>query len=113
MQRVYKENKWGKVSKRTEPEWLLRLQKSRAWEIPEAEQSYSEAHQKDFWDHGNAMAEGQDLASTYVLHPCPRTGGPDFRMDWKDVMGWSVMEQRCDGVESRVLGQLSVEIKTY
>ena len=57
------------------------------------------------------MAEGQDLASTYVLHPCPRTGGPDFRMDWKDVMGWSVMEQRCDGVESRVLGQMSAEAR--
>ena len=48
--------------------------------------------------------EGQDLASTYVLHPCPRTGCPDFRMDWKGVMGRSVMEQgvmeqRCDGAE--------------
>ena len=27
--------------------------------------------------------------------------------------GAGVTEQRCDGVESRVLGQLSVEIKTY
>ena len=58
--------------------------------------------------------EGQDLASTYVLCPRPRTGCPDFGMDQKDVMGWSVMEQgvteqRCDGPESRVLGQMSAE----
>ena len=53
--------------------------------------------------------EGQDLASTYVLHPHPRTGCPDFGMDQKGVMGQSVMEQgvtewgvterRCDGME--------------
>ena len=65
--------------------------------------------------------EGQDLASTYVLHPCPRTGCPDFRMDWKGVMGRSVTEQgvteqgvterRCDGAESRVLGQMSAEAR--
>ena len=64
---------------------------------------------KDFQDHGNATVEGQDLASTYVLRPCPRTGCPDFRMDWKGVMGRSVTErgvteqgvteQRSDGVE--------------
>ena len=42
--------------------------------------------------------EGQDLASTYVLRPHPRTGCPDFRMDRKGVMGWSVMEWGCDGV---------------
>ena len=83
---------------------MLRLQKSRVWEIPETEQSYTEAHRKDFWDHGNATVEGQDLASTYVLHPCPRTGCPDFGMGWKGVMGQSVMEGRCDGAESRVLG---------
>ena len=98
---------------------MLRLQKSGVWEIPEAEQSYTEAHRKDFRDHGNATVEGQDLASTYVLHPCPRTGCPDFGMGWKGVMGRSVMEQgvmeqgvmeqgvmewRCDGAESRVLG---------
>ena len=58
--------------------------------------------------------EGQDLASTYVLCPCPRTGCPDFRMDRKGVMGrsvmeWGVMEQRYDGAESRVLGQMSAE----
>ena len=90
-------------------------------EIPEAEQSYTEARRKDFQDHGNATVEGQDLASTYVLHPRPRTGCPDFRMDWKGVMGWSVMEwgvmewgvmeQRCDGAESRVLGQMSAEAR--
>ena len=72
---------------------LLKLQKSRAWEIPEAEQSYTEGHRKDFQDHRNATVEGQDLTSTYVLHPCPRTGCPDFRMGWKGVMGQSVMEQ--------------------
>ena len=65
---------------------LLRLWKSGAWEIPEVEQSYTEACQKDFWDYGNAIVEGQDLAST-------RTGCPDFGMGWKNVMGWSVMEQ--------------------
>ena len=48
--------------------------------------------------------EGQDLASTYVLCPRPRTGCPDFGMDWKGVMGqsvteWGVTEQRCDGAE--------------
>ena len=48
--------------------------------------------------------EGQDLASTYVLRPRPRTGCPDFRMDQKGVMGRSVMEQgvteqRCDRAE--------------
>ena len=60
--------------------------------------------------------EGQDLTSTYVLCPCPRTGCPDFRMDQKGVMGWSVMErgvieQRCDGAESRVLCQMSAEAR--
>ena len=73
--------------------------------------------------------EGQDLASTYVLCPRPRTGCPDFGMDRKGVMGQSVMEQgvmergvkgvteqgvmerRCDGVESRVLGQMSAEAR--
>ena len=60
--------------------------------------------------------EGQDLASTYVLHPRPRTGCPDFGMDWKGVMGqsvmeWGVMERRCDGAESRVLGQMSAEAR--
>ena len=65
--------------------------------------------------------EGQDLASTYVLCPCPRTGCPDFGMDQKGVMGQSVMEQgvtergvmeqRCDGTESRVLGQMSAEAR--
>ena len=70
--------------------------------------------------------EGQDLASTYVLHPHPRTGCPDFGMDWKGVMGWSVTEwgvmeqgvtewgvteRRCDGAESRVLGQMSAEAR--
>ena len=100
-------------------QWLLWLWKSRAWEIPEAEQSYTEACQKDFRDHGNATVEGQDLASTYVLHPHLRIGCPDFKMGWKGVMGRSVMEQgvmeqgvmeqgvmewRCDGAESRVLG---------
>ena len=83
------------------------------WKILEAEQSYTEAHQKDFQDHGNATVEGQDLVSTYVLCPCPRTGCPDFGMGQKGVMGQSVMEQRCDRAESRVLGQMSVEIKTY
>ena len=72
---------------------MLRLQKSGVWEILEAEQSYTEACWKDFWDHRNATVEGQDLASTYVLHPRPRTGCPDFRMGQKGVMGWSVMEQ--------------------
>ena len=72
---------------------MLRLQKYGAWGIPEAEQSYTEAHWKDFWDHGNATVEGQDLASTYVLHPCPRTGCPDFRMGWKGVMEWGVKER--------------------
>ena len=61
--------------------------------------SYTEACWKDFRDHGNATVEGQDLASTYVLCPCPRTGCPDFGMDQKGVMGQSVMEQRCDGAE--------------
>ena len=56
------------------------------------EWSYTEEHWKDFWDHGNATVEGQDLASTYVLRPRPRTGCPDFRMGQKGVMGWSVME---------------------
>ena len=74
-------------------ESMLRLWKSRVLEIPEAEQSYTEACQKDFLDHGNATVEGQDLASTYVLCPRPRTGCPDFRMGWKDVMGQSMMEQ--------------------
>ena len=60
--------------------------------------------------------EGQDLASTYVLRPRPRTGCPDFRMDQKGVMGRSVMEQgvteqRCDRAESRVLGQMSAEAR--
>ena len=60
--------------------------------------------------------EGQDLASTYVLCPHPRTGCPDFGMDRKGVMGWSVMErgvteQRCDGAEGRVLGQMSAEAR--
>ena len=82
------------------------------------EWSYTEACWKDFQDHRNATVEGRDLASTYVLCPCPRTGCPDFGMGWKGVMGWrvmeqGVMEQRCDGAESRVLGQMSVEIKTY
>ena len=86
------------------------------WEILEAERSYTEACRKDFQDHGNATVEGQDLASTYVLHPHPRTGCPNFRMGWKGVMGQSVMEQgvtewRCDGVESRVLGQTSAEAR--
>ena len=95
---------------------VLRLQKSRAWEIPEAEQSYTEAHRKDFRDHRNATVEGQDLASTYVLHPHPRTGCPDFGMGWKGVMGQSVTEQgmtvwRCDGVESGVLNQMSAEAR--
>ena len=63
------------------------------WEILEAEWSYTEAYQKHFRDHGNATVEGQDLASTYVLCPHPRTGCPDFRMGWKDVMGQSVTEQ--------------------
>ena len=71
---------------------LLRLQKSRAWEISEAEKSYTEAHQKDFRDHRSATMEGQDLASTYVLCPCPRTGCPNFGMGQKGVMGWSVAE---------------------
>ena len=91
--------------------FLLRLRKSGAWEIPEAEWSYTEACQKDFWDHGNATVEGQDLASTYVLCPHPRTGCPDFRMGQKGVMGWGVMEQRCDRAESRVLGQTSAETR--
>ena len=60
------------------------------WEILEAERSYTEALWKDFWNHGNATVEGQDLASTYVLHPQPRTGCPDFGMGWEGVMGWSV-----------------------
>ena len=60
--------------------------------------------------------EGQDLASTYVLCPRPRTGCPDFGMDQKGVMGqsvteWGVMEWRCDGAESRVLGQMSAEAR--
>ena len=97
---------------------MLRLRKSGAWEILEAEWSYTEACWKDFWDHGNATVEGQDLASTYVLCPRPRTGCPDFGMGQKDVMGQGVTEQgvtewRCDGAESRVLGQTSAEIKTY
>ena len=49
--------------------------------------------QKDFQDHRNATVEGQDLASTYVLRPHPRTGCPDFGMGRKSVMGWSVMER--------------------
>ena len=77
---------------------MLRLQKSGVWEIPEAEQSYTEACQKDFWACRNATVEGQDLASTYVLHPCPRTGCPDFRMGWKGVMGQSD-GVGCDRVE--------------
>ena len=32
-------------------------------------------------------------------------------MDWKGVMGWSVMEQRCDRVEGGVLGQMSAEAR--
>ena len=64
---------------------VLRLQKSGVWEIPEAEWSYTEAHRKDFQDHRNATVEGQDLASTYVLCPRPRTGCPDFRMGQKGV----------------------------
>ena len=97
---------------------MLRLQKSGAWEIPEVERSYTEACRKDFQDHRNATVEGQDLASTYVLFPSPRTGCPDFRMGWKGVMGQRVMEQgvmerRYDGAESRVLGQMSVEIRLY
>ena len=72
---------------------LLRLQKSGVWEILEVERSYTEACQKDFRDHGNATVEGQDLASSYVLCPRPRTGCPDFGMGWKGVMGRSVMEQ--------------------
>ena len=72
---------------------LLSLWKSGVWEIPEAERSYTEARQKDFRDHGNATVEGQDLASTYVLRPCPRTGCPDFGMGQKGVMGWGVMER--------------------
>ena len=59
-----------------------------------------------FWDHGNATVEGQDLASTYVLCPRPRTGCPDFGMDQIGVT-----EQRCDRAESRVLGQLSAEAR--
>ena len=66
------------------------------------------------------------MASTYVLRPCPRTGCPDFGMDQKGVMGQSVMgqsvmgrsvmgrsvtERRCDGAESRVLGQMSAEAR--
>ena len=52
--------------------------------------------------------EGQDLASTYVLCPHPRTGCPDFNMGQEGVMGQSVMEQgvmeqRCDGEERRAL----------
>ena len=85
------------------PVWqLLRLQKSGAWEIPEAEWSYTEACQKDFWDHGNATVEGQDLASTYVLCPCPRTGCPDFGMGLKDVMSQSVTEQRAESKVKQV-----------
>ena len=60
--------------------------------------------------------EGQDLASTYVLCPHPRTGCPDFGMDRKGVMGQSVTERgvterRCDRAESRVLGQMSAEAR--
>ena len=66
------------------------------WENLEAERSYTEARQKDFWDHRNATVEGQDLASTYVLCPHPRTGCPDFGMDRKGVMGWSVTEWRAE-----------------
>ena len=64
------------------------------WEILEAERSHTEAHWKDFQDHRNATVKGhwQDLASTYVLRPCPRTECPDFGMGWKGVMGQSVME---------------------
>ena len=61
------------------------------------------------------------MASTYVLCPHPRTGCPDFGMDQKGVMGQSVMEWgvteqgvmewRCDGAESRVLGQMSAEAR--
>ena len=90
---------------------MLRLLKSGAWEILEVEQSYTEACWKDFQDHRNATVEGQDLASTYVLCPRPRTGCPDFGMGQKGVMGQSVMEWGCDRVESRVLCQTSVEIK--
>ena len=73
---------------------MLRLWKSRVWEILEVERSHTEARRKDFQDHGNATVKGhwQDLASTYVLCPCPRTGCPDFGMGWKGVMGQSVME---------------------
>ena len=79
------------------------------WENPEVEWSYTEACQRNFWDHGNATVEGQDLASTYVLCPRSRTGCPDFGMGWKGVMGrsvteWGVTEQRCDRAESRVEG---------
>ena len=49
-------------------------------------QSYTEACQKDIWDHRNATVEGQDLASTYVLRPHPRTGCPDFGMGQEGVM---------------------------
>ena len=72
------------------------LWNSGEWESPEAEQSYTEARWKDFWDHRNATVEGQDLASTYVLHPHPRTGCPDFGMGQKGVMSWSVTEQRVE-----------------
>ena len=86
------------------------------WEILEVEWSYTEACQKDFQDNENATVEGQDLASTYVLCPHPRTGCPDFRMGQKGVMGWSVMEWgvtelRCDRAESGILGQMSAETR--
>ena len=71
---------------------LLRLRKSSVWENLEWSRATLRHIGRIFLDHRNATVEGWDLASTYVLHPCPRTGCPDFGMDRKGVMGQSVTE---------------------